>query len=150
MHHLIVLLIAAAPILEVRAAIPVAIAAYNFSPATAVLLSVIGGVLPVFPLLWILENFTDFFRKNKQIDQIISWVFHHTTSKSKLVEDFELLGLVIFIAIPLPGSGIWTGVVLAYLLRIKWLPTFVCAVLGTLIASLLVLAATLGVIHVRF
>lgn len=144
--EVIVLLTAAAPVIEVRGSVPLGILYLHLSPLKVILLSVIGGILPLFPILWLLNVLTEGFRKIKVFDKLITSVFDHTRSKSKIIEDFELLGLTIFFAIPLPGFGIWTGAIAAYLLRLRWLPTFICAVIGTIFASLLVTAASLGII----
>jgi len=142
----IVLLTAAAPILEVRASVPLGILYYKFGVLKTLLLSILGGVLPVFPLLWFLENITGYFRKIPIFDRFFKWLFEHTRAKSGLVERFELLGLTIFMALPIPGAGIWTGCVAAYLLDLPWIPTFVCAVIGTTIAAIVVWMASMGIV----
>jgi uncharacterized membrane protein len=146
MPELVVLILAAIPVFEVRASIPLGIVVYKLSPVTVVLLSIIGSVLPVFPLLWVLNNLTEHFRKIPKFDQFITWLFARTRAKSKLIEDLELVGLTLFIAVPLPGTGVWTGTVAAYLLGLRWWPTFFAGLVGTAIASVVVAAATLGVI----
>lgn len=114
---------------------------------TTVILSIIGSVLPVFPLLWILNNLTEHLRKIPSFDKFFEWLFNRTRSKSKLIEDLELVGLTLFIAVPLPGTGVWTGTIAAYLLGLRWIPTFFAGLVGTAIASIVVAAATLGVIN---
>ena len=147
MKELIILIVAAVPVFEVRASVPLGIIAYHLPVATAIILSIIGSVLPVFPLLWILNNLTDRLRKNPKLDRLFEWLFTRTRSKSKLIEDLELVGLTLFIAVPLPGTGVWTGTIAAYLLGLRWIPTFIAGAVGTSIASVLVAAATLGVIN---
>jgi len=110
-------------------------------------LSILGSSLPVFPILWGLTYLTGILRRVKILDRFISWLFAHTRSKSKLVEELEAVGLAIFIAIPLPGTGVWTGTVAAYLFGIPWLWAFLAALAGTSLASLAVLGVSLGVIR---
>jgi uncharacterized membrane protein len=74
-------------------------------------------------------------------------LFARTRSKSRIIEEFELVGLTIFIAIPFPGTGVWTGTIAAYLLGLPWIPTFICAAIGTAIASLIMWAASVGIIN---
>jgi len=147
MKELFVFILAAIPVFEVRASIPLGIAVYKLSPATAVILSILGSVLPVFPLLWFLNTLTDSLRKIPAFDKFFEWLFTRTRAKSKLIEDLELLGLTLFIAIPLPGTGVWTGTIAAYLLGLRWIPTFFAGLFGTALASIVVAAATLGVIN---
>jgi len=135
------------PILEVRASVPLGIIVYHLSPAATIMLSVMGSILPIFPLLWFLDNLTEHLRKVPIFERFFSWLFTRTRAKSKLIEELELIGLTLFIAVPLPGTGVWTGTIAAYLLGLRWIPTFFAGLAGTTIASFLVAAATLGVIH---
>lgn len=146
LKEIIVMVLAAIPIFEVRASVPLGIIAYHFSPLKAVVLSIIGSVLPVFPLLWFLNTLTERLRKIPSCDKFFEWLFTRTQAKSKLIKDLELIGLTLFIAVPLPGTGVWTGTIAAYLLGLRWLPTFLAGAVGTAIASAVVAAASLGII----
>lgn len=148
MKELIILILAAVPVFEVRASIPLGIIAYKLPVLNIIFLSILGSILPVFPLLWFLKYMTGWLRKsNKTFDRFFEWLFARTRAKSKLIEDLELVGLTLFIAVPLPGTGVWTGTIAAYLLGLRWVPTFFAGLVGTAIASILVAAATLGVIN---
>ena len=146
-RELAVLIAAALPIIEVRGSVPLGIIYFRMDTWTVLLLSLLGGVLPVFPILWFLENITDHLRKIGQFDRFFGWLFEHTRARSGLVERFELVGLTLFMALPIPGAGIWTGCVAAYLLEVPWIPTFICAIIGTAIATLLVWLASLGILR---
>ncbi|MGB9613028.1 MAG: COG2426 family protein, partial [Candidatus Margulisiibacteriota bacterium] len=111
--QLVIFLTAAVPILEVRASVPLGIAAFRLAPFQTIILSIAGSILPIFPLLWCLNNLTDYLRKVSIIDRFFGWLFARTRAKSKLIEDLELIGLTLFIAIPLPGTGVWTGTIAA-------------------------------------
>jgi len=115
-NEVMVLFTAFLPILEVRASVPLGIIVYHLSPAATIILSIFGSILPVFPLLWFLNNLTEHLRKVSIFDRFFSWLFARTRAKSKLIEDLELIGLTLFIAVPLPGTGVWTGTIAAYLL----------------------------------
>ncbi|NQT30375.1 MAG: small multi-drug export protein [Candidatus Saganbacteria bacterium] len=144
--ELIVFLISAMPVIEVRGAVPIALLYFKLPVAPTLLLCILGSVLPVFPLLWFLNTLTDRLRKTPIFDRFFGWLFVRTRAKSKIIEDFELVGLTLFIAIPFPGTGVWTGTIAAYLLGLPWIPTFICAVIGTTIASLILWAASAGII----
>jgi len=146
-QEVIVFLLAAVPVFEVRASVPLGIAVYKLAPLTVILLSVIGSILPVLPLLWFLNSATERLRKIARFDKFFEWLFTRTRARSKLIADFELIGLTLFIAIPFPGTGVWTGTIAAYLLGLPLIPTFICAVVGTTIASGIMASASLGVIH---
>lgn len=143
----IVFIISATPVIEVRGAVPLGIIFLNMVPSKVVILSVLGSVLPVFPILWFLTFMTDELRKIKMFDRFFEWLFARTRSRSQIIKNWELLGLLAFIAIPFPGTGVWTGCVAAYLFGLRWIPAFFVAVCGTLIASLIMMLASLGLIN---
>ena len=149
-HEITVVIFAALPIIEVRGSIPLGLLYFKMSIIKVLLLSIIGGVLPVFPILWFLENITESLRKINAFDRFFGWLFEHTSKKSGLIEKFELVGLTIFMALPIPGTGIWTGCIAAYLLDLGWAEAFICAIIATAIASCVVLAASLGILHIFF
>jgi len=146
-EHLLVLILAAVPVFEVRASVPLGIAVYKLAPLTVIFLSIIGSLLPVLPLLWFLNTATNRLSKIAYFDKFFEWLFARTRSKSQIIADFELVGLTLFIAIPFPGTGVWTGCIAAYLLGLPWPATFICAAVGTAIASGIMAAASLGVIN---
>jgi uncharacterized membrane protein len=146
-HELIVFIISAAPVIEVRGAIPIALLYFKLPVMPTLLLCVLGSILPVFPILWFLKTLTQRLRKIDFFDRFFEWLFARTRAKSQIIADFELVGLTLFVAIPFPGTGVWTGCVAAYLMGLPWIPTFICATIGTTIASLVLWAASAGIIN---
>lgn len=143
---LMTMIVAALPISEVRGAIPLAIGVYGFPPLQAYLLSVIGNLLPVIPLLLFLGPVSDFLRRFSLGDRFFSWLFARTRSKYiKDHENFGLTALAIFVAIPLPMTGAWTGCAIAFLLGFRFWPAFAAIAAGVLIAGVVVTAAVMGV-----
>jgi uncharacterized membrane protein len=143
---LMTVIVAALPISEVRGAIPLAIGVYGFSPLQAYLLSVLGNLLPIIPLLLFLGPVSDFLRRFSIGDQFFSWLFARTRSKYiKDHENFGLTALAIFVAVPLPMTGAWTGCVIAFLLGFRFWPAFAAIAAGVLIAGVVVTAAVMGV-----
>jgi uncharacterized membrane protein len=145
-HSLVVLIFAALPIIEVRGSIPLGLFYFKMDTLSVLLISFIGGVLPVFPILWFLENLTAGLRKINVFDRFFGWLFMHTRAKSGMIERFELVGLTLFMALPVPGTGIWTGCVAAYLLELPWIPTFICALIANALATALVWLASMGLV----
>jgi len=143
----IVFITAAAPIVEVRGAVPIGILTLGLPAQKVVLISILGSIIPIIPLLWFLNTATERLRKIKTFDKFFEWLFTRTRSKSKIIEEFELVGLTLFVAIPFPGTGVWTGTIAAYLLGLPLLPTFICATIGTTIASLILWAASVGIVN---
>ena len=143
---LMTMIAAALPISEVRGAIPLAIGVYGFSPLQAYLLSVLGNLLPIIPLLLFLGPVSDFLRRFSIGDRFFSWLFARTRSKYiKDHENFGLTALAVFVAIPLPMTGAWTGCVIAFLLGFRFWPAFAAIAAGVLIAGVVVTTAVMGV-----
>jgi len=129
-------LIAMLPIIELRGAIPIAINVYGLSKGSALLWGVVGSVLPAIPILWLLGFLEPHLRKIVELNNLMDKVFEKTRSKSKLVEEYQMLGLILFIGIPLPGTGVWTGMLAAYLFGLNKSVAFFCALIGTTLAGI--------------
>jgi uncharacterized membrane protein len=139
------LLAAALPVSEVRGAIPLAIGVYGYAPWQAYLLSVLGNLLPVIPLLLFLGPVSDFMRRYSWGEMFFSWLFSRT--RKKYIQDHENFGLTalaIFVAIPLPMTGAWSGCAVAFLLGFRFWPAFAAIALGVLLAGAIVTAAVVG------
>jgi len=143
---LITLAVAALPISEVRGAIPLAIGVYGYEPWQAYLLSVFGNLLPIIPLLLFLGPVSDYLRHFGWGDRFFSWLFARTRKKYiQEHENFGLTALVIFVAMPLPMTGAWTGCAIAFLLGFRFWPAFAAIAAGVLLAGIVVTATVVGV-----
>ncbi len=147
-NELLTILIASLPISELRGAIPISITQFGFTPIKAFLLSIFGNMLPVIPLLFFLNYFTERLSKIKFFKKFFDWWFERTKRRSSIVEKYEAVGLSLFVAIPLPMTGAWTGCVAAYLFRIKFRYAFPAIVAGVIIAGIIVTLTTIGVIRI--
>ena len=140
--ELAVIVVAALPVSELRGAIPFSFA-MGFPPLKAYILAVIGNLIPVIPLLFLLQPIANKLRHIKIFEKFFDWLFERTRKKAKLVEKFEAFGLILFVAIPLPITGAWTGCVAATLFKIRFRYAFISIVLGVVIAGLIVLGLSL-------
>jgi uncharacterized membrane protein len=142
----VILLAAALPVSEVRGAIPLAIGVYGYGPWQAYLLSVFGNLLPIIPLLLFLGPVSDYLRRFAPGDRFFSWLFARTRRKYiQEHESFGLTALAVFVAIPLPMTGAWTGCAIAFLLGFRFWPAFAAIAAGVLIAGVIVTATVVGV-----
>jgi len=145
----VVLLLGALPISELRGAIPLALS-FGFPLYKAYWLSVAGNLIPVIPLLFLLEPVSSRLRKFKVWSRFFDWLFERTKRKAETVQKYEALGLALFVAIPLPVTGAWTGIVAASLFKIRFRYAFIAIVCGVLTAGLIVSAlCALGMISWR-
>ena len=146
--ELVTVVLAALPVSELRGAIPYAITVGGMSWQKAFALSVVGNFAPVLPVLLLLETVSNWLRRYPLWDRFFSWLFERTRRRGKLVERFEALGLVLFVAVPLPVTGAWTGCVAAFIFKVPLklaLPAILC---GILIAGTVVTLASLGLITI--
>ena len=142
--ELSVILVAALPVSELRGAIPLGIAG-GMPVLKTYLLAVAGNMIPVIPLLLFLEPVSGKLRRFRVWDRFFEWLFGRTRRRGKMVEKYEALGLALFVAIPLPVTGAWTGCVAAFLFGIKLryaLPAIIC---GVLVAGIIVTLLSLGI-----
>ena len=148
-NELWVILISASPFVELRGAIPLGIAK-GIGALNVFFLAVLGNTIPIIPLLVFLKWSVNKLEKMKGIGKILDWWFEKVEKKSQVVKTYGFWGLVLFVAIPLPGSGVWSGSVAATLLEFRFGRAFLAIFLGMLIAAVLVTLASMGVIKLWF
>ncbi len=148
-RELYTMLIAMVPISELRGAIPWALTSGGLSWGKAYLFSVLGNLLPVVPLLLFLDPVSGWLmKKSPMFQRFFHWLFTRTRRRSRVVEKYEAFGLVIFVAIPLPITGAWTGTVAAFLFGVRFWYALPAIMGGILLAGGVVTLASLGVIDV--
>ena len=140
----VTVVIAALPIIELRGSIPWALTLGDLTWGRAYLFSVLGNVLPVVPLLMYLGPVSRFLRRIGFMDRFFEWVFSRTRKRSGALEKYGALGLVLFVAVPLPITGAWTGSAAAFLFGIPFRKAFPLIALGVMIAGGIVTAAVMG------
>lgn len=138
-----ILLLGTLPVTELRASIPVGILVLNQSVKVAVLYSIIGNILPIAPIYFFLEPVSKRLSRTKLMRGFFEWLFARAKKRSVLIEKYEALGLMLFVGIPLPGTGVWTGCLVASLLRMRFVPTFLAASAGVMIAAIIVTTLTI-------
>ena len=141
-----VFLVAMLPVFELRGAIPLGYAMGMESPVLIYLIAIAGNFAPVLPILFLLGPAERTLRRFKTMDRFFDWLFKRTVSRSKLIKKYESLGLILFVAIPAPMTGAWTGSVAAYLFKLPLRMAIPCIILGILIAGVVVTLVSQGVI----
>ncbi len=139
--ELLTILIAASPISELRGAIPTAIFLWHFSALKAYFLSVFGNFLPVIPLLFFLKYLTGWLSHRVYFfNRFFNWLFERTRKRhNHHFEVWKELALVIFVAIPLPFTGAWSGALVAFVFGISLRRAALDIGLGILISGLIIL-----------
>ncbi|MGQ9702608.1 MAG: COG2426 family protein [bacterium] len=126
------------PVVELRGALPLAINVFHMSWYRAFIISFIGNIIPVPFILLFLKPITNLLCKIKTFKRFFDWLFKRTRNKSAIIEKYEELGLLIFVAIPFPGTGAWTGALLAYLMAIDFKKSIFFIYLGVFVAGVIV------------
>lgn len=145
MNHIIqIFLLAMTPIGELRAAIPVALTVYQLHWLWAYIVSVIGNLVPVVFLLLFLEAVSVWFSKRFKLSRrFFDWLFERSREKSeRKIAKYGYLALILFVAIPLPITGAWTGSVIAFLFKIPFRKAFPLIAAGVAIAGVIVTLIT--------
>lgn len=144
--ELTVFLTAALPIIELRGAIPVGIS-LGLSPINAAIISFLGSMLPVPVILFTIRPIFNRLKSTRLFSQIIHKLVVKSNRKSGKVQKYGAWGLILFVAIPLPGTGIWSGSLAAALLdmRFKW--AFPAILIGNLIAAILITTVSHGLLN---
>ena len=133
----LVMEIGALPVSELRGAIPLGL--YLGMPLyVAFFWAFLGNVIFIAPALFLLEPVSVYLRRFKIWSSFFDWVFERTKRNSLKVMRYESLGLFILVAIPLPMTGAWTGVIAATLFKIKFRYAFISIVLGVIAAGIIV------------
>lgn len=136
------------PVVELRLGLPYGIA-LGLDYPLALAAALIGNMVPVpFIIVYIRRIFAWLRRHWSSLDRLITKLEEKAHLKGKTVQKYGPLGLLIFVAIPLPGTGAWTGSLVAALLDMRLKSAVPCILLGVCIAAGIMTALTFGVIHI--
>lgn len=125
------------PIVELRGAIPVGIVAFEMPWWKVYLTAVVGNMLPIPFILLLLGPVSNFLMRFPVGKKFFDWLFARTRKKSAKIEKYEALGLTLFVAIPLPVTGGWTGSMAAFLMGIPFGKAMLYILLGVMIAGVI-------------
>lgn len=147
---LITFILGMTPIIEIRGAIPVGVG-LGLSYFEAFIIGFIGNIIPIYFIVKYIRPLFDFFGRFKIFKKIIDWATEKATRKieeSEKLQNFTALGLFLFVAIPLPGTGAWVGSLIANFLNVPFKKAVIPLSLGVLVAGLIILFATGSVVTV--
>lgn len=143
--EVIVFIISLLPILELRGGL-VAASLLGVDFLTGYVVSIIGNVLPIPIVLLFLEKIFDFLRKFNFTKKVVDKIENKILSKKEQIEKYGYLGLLLFVGIPLPGTGAWTGAGLAVLLHLNKKKSFIFIMLGVILASIIMSIISYGIL----
>jgi uncharacterized membrane protein len=141
--ELVVVVIAMLPISELRGAIPVGINVLGLPWTTVLPLAIMGNLLPIPFILFLLKRAVGILDHISLFHRFFSWLFAYTARRSGLIQKYKRIGLMLFVAIPLPITGAWTASVAAVLFAFELKNALLFISLGALIAGGIVTALAL-------
>ena len=140
---LLIFIISIAPITELRLSIPYGILFTELDWKTVYSISVMGNIFIGVFVLFILPHIIKIISRFHIIEKLYKYSVQRTVSKSKLINDLKYIGLILFVAIPLPLSGVWSGALAANILSLSKYKSITAIIYGVLISSSIVTYLTL-------
>lgn len=145
--EILVFIISLMPILELRGGL-IAASLLGMSPLPSYIISMIGNIIPV-PFILLLINRILKWMKNSKIkvfNKFAGWLDGKVEKHKGQIEKYGYLGVVLFVGIPLPGTGAWTGSLIAAVLEMDKKKTFLAVMIGLIMASIIMMLLSFGVI----
>lgn len=137
-------LVSMVPIIELRGAIPIAVA-HGLLPAVAIPVAILGNLVPVpFIIIFIRKIFLLIRRWFPKLNRMVDRLEEKGRSKKDVIQKSAFWGLFFFVAIPLPGTGAWTGALIAAMLDMRLKRAFPAIALGVLTAGIIVAFVSYG------
>ncbi len=145
--EIIVFIISLMPILELRGGL-IAAALLGLDPVPSYIISMIGNILPVPFILLLINKVLVWMRKSKInfLNKTANWLYEKVEKNKGQIEKYGYLGVILFVGIPLPGTGAWTGSLIASVLELDRKKTFLAVLAGVVIASIIMMILSFGLI----
>ena len=143
--ELIVFLISLMPILELRGGL-IAAALLGLNIVPAFIICIIGNLLPIPFILWFITPIFNKLKKTKHLSKFVNKIEKKALSKKDKIEKAEFWGLFFFVGIPLPGTGGWTGSLIASLINMDKKKAMLAITCGVLLAGLIVGSLSFGLL----
>ena len=141
--ELIAFLISLLPILELRGGL-IAASLLHVPLGPAFLICYIGNILPIPFILLFIRRIINYLKKTRMLHGFAGWLERKSEKNKDKVTKYKMLGLLLFVAVPLPGTGAWTGALVAAMLDMPLKKSLPVIVLGVLIAGVIMSVITYG------
>ena len=143
--ELLVFIISILPILELRGGL-LAAALLGLDPLPSYIISIVGNLLPIPFILLLINKILNKMRNSKKTKKIAEFLDKKVTKRKGQIEKYGYLGIVLFVGIPLPGTGAWTGSLIASVLEMDKKKTFLSVLLGVIMASIIMMIISFGLV----
>ena len=145
--EILVFIISLLPVLELRGGL-LAASLLKVNPIVAYILSILGNILPVPFILIFIKRVIEWLGKSKIkfFKKVVKWLEKKVEKNKFKIEKYGYLGLILFVGIPLPGTGAWTGCLIAAVLDMDRKKSFACIFCGIIMASIIMMILSYGII----
>ena len=142
---IIIFIISLMPILELRGGM-LAATLLKIPYIKGLVICVIGNILPIPFVLLFLEKVLELFEKWSVTRKVVRWLEKKAQSKRAQIDKYGYFGLILFVGIPLPGTGAWTGSLVAIMLGLDRKKSFICIMIGVILASIIMSILSYGIL----
>lgn len=143
--EIMVFIISLMPILELRGGL-IAASLIGLDPIPSYIISIIGNILPIPFILWFMGSILKWMHGKKHLNKIATWLDKKVEKNKSKIENVGFWGLTLFVGIPLPGTGAWTGCLIASVLQMDKKKSFLAATLGVIMASIIMMFISFGLL----
>lgn len=143
--EILIFIISMLPILELRGGL-LAATFLGMNPIVSFIICFIGNILPIPFILWFITPLFNRLKKTKHLSKMVNKLETKALSKKEQIEKYELWGIMLFVGIPLPGTGAWTGCLIAALLGMDKKKACLASILGVVIAGIIMMILSFGIL----
>ena len=142
-REMVIFIISMIPILELRGGL-LAASLLKVSAAKAIPICIIGNIIPIPFILLFIRQIFKLMKKTKIFRGLIERLEKRAMGKSDQIKRYEFLGLLLFVGVPLPGTGAWTGTLAASILDVDFKSTIIAVMLGVLLAGIIMMVLSVA------
>lgn len=144
MEYIKLFFLSMVPIIELRGAIPLGIA-MDLNPIYIYIICVIGSSIISVPVVLMFRQVIDYLRHRKYFNKLIRWIDKKIEGKSKKLKATSIIGLIVFVGVPLPTTGSWSGSALASIFKMRIVDSLLGIFIGNAIAGTIILTLSLHI-----
>lgn len=143
MPYLIVFLISMIPVLELRGGILAASSFLCLDPLKSFAVCILGNIVPIPFILWFITPIFNWLKKTKFLSKLVLKLENSAHKKKDKIERLKYIGLFLFVGVPFPGTGAWTGCLIAALLNMDKKKSLLAASCGVILAGIIMMITSL-------
>ena len=147
--EILVFIISLLPILELRGGL-LAASLLGLDALPSYIITIVGNLLPIPFILLFINKILDWMRNSKHFSKIANWLDSKVEKHKSSIEKYGFWGLVLFVGVPLPGTGAWTGSLIASVLGMDRKKSFLAIILGVIMASIIMMLISFGLLRAIF